>query len=70
MILTKELLEERLKVLEVQKQQMIANVNACEGGIVTLRDLLSDLDREEKDSGDRDGGSDVGPPKEYEDAPK
>ena len=48
MEITKELLEERIKNLETQKQQAIATVNACEGGIITLRGLLSDLDREEK----------------------
>lgn len=49
MEISRELLEKRMKALEAQKQQFIANVNACEGGIVTIRGLLSDLDREETD---------------------
>ena len=48
MELTKELLEERIKSLEAQKVQLIANVNACEGGIMVARGLLSDLDREDE----------------------
>jgi hypothetical protein len=47
MELTKELLEDRIRILETQKMQMLANVNACGGGILVLRGLLSDLDREE-----------------------
>lgn len=50
MELTRELLEERLGALAAQKAQSIANVNACEGGIITIRDLLSDLDREDKEA--------------------
>ena len=47
MELTKEMLEQRIKTLEAQKAQFVANVNACEGGLITVRALLSDLDREE-----------------------
>jgi len=55
MILTKELLESRIKALEAQKAQMIANVNACEGGIMVIRGLLGDLDREEtKENGEQE----------------
>ena len=46
MELTKELLEKRVKTLEAQKAQFVANVNACEGGLITVRALLSDLDEE------------------------
>ena len=46
MEITKELLEERIKNLETQKEQTIAQVNAIEGGILTVRGLLSDLKRE------------------------
>lgn len=49
MELTKELLEKRLTVLEAQKAQAIGHVNALEGGLITIRDLLKELDREEKD---------------------
>ncbi len=49
MILTKELLGERIKTLEAQKAQMIANINAVEGGLMVARGLLSDLDREENE---------------------
>jgi len=54
MELTKELLEKRIKNLEAQKAQMVANVNACEGGIVTIRGLLNELNCEEsnEDNGD------------------
>ena len=48
MELTKELLEGKLKVLMAQKEQMIAQVNAVGGGIITVRGLLNDLDREEE----------------------
>ena len=51
MELTKELLEKRIKTLEAQKAQFVANVNACEGGLITVRALLSDLDREETPEG-------------------
>ena len=51
MELTKELLEQRIKTLEAQKAQFVANVNACEGGLITVRALLSDLDREETPEG-------------------
>ena len=47
MELTKESFEKKLKVLVAQKAQAIGQVNAIEGGIITLRDLLNDLDREE-----------------------
>ncbi len=54
MILTHELLGERIKTLEAQKAQMIANVNAVEGGLMVARGLLSDLDREEnEDTGEQ-----------------
>ncbi|KKK75207.1 hypothetical protein LCGC14_2876060 [marine sediment metagenome] len=57
MEITKELLEKRLEVLTVQKAQFVANVNACEGGIITVRGLLSDLDREDvEDNGERAEG--------------
>lgn len=49
MELTKELLEERIRTLEAQKAQMVANVNAVEGGLMIVRGLLGDLDREEED---------------------
>ncbi len=45
MELTREILEGRLQMLTGQKAQAIANVNACEGGLMILRDLLGDLDR-------------------------
>ncbi|MBU1067697.1 hypothetical protein KKE60_07900 [Patescibacteria group bacterium] len=62
MILSKELLEKRIEVLTAQKAQVIANVNAIEGGIMILRSLLSDLNREEKDES---GGPEIaGPPVE------
>ena len=51
MELTKKLLEERMKALVAQKAQAIGQANAIEGGIITLRDLLSDLDREEPKEG-------------------
>lgn len=38
----KSKLEERLKLLESQKEQMIANLNALNGAIETLKDLLKD----------------------------
>ncbi len=53
MILTHELLEKRIQTLEAQKVQMIANVNAVEGGLMVARGLLSDLDREEAEIGER-----------------
>lgn len=56
MKLTKKLLGERLKALETQKLQAIGQVNAIEGGLITIRGLLSDLDREE-DSGEADNKS-------------
>ncbi len=43
MEITKELLEKRIQELTTQKEQLIANVNACEGGILILRGLISDL---------------------------
>ena len=55
MELTKELLEGKLKVLMAQKEQMIAQVNAVGGGIITVRGLLSDLDREEEDENGEGG---------------
>ena len=61
MELTKEMLEERLKELMAQKERSIANVNACEGGIITIRGLLCVLDREEKDDSGETGSSPVSP---------
>lgn len=58
MELTKKLLEGKLKVLMAQKEQMIAQVNAVGGGIITVRGLLNDLDREEEDK----DGEGVEPP--------
>lgn len=62
MELTKKALEERMKVLETQRAQMIANVNACEGGIITIRGLMSDLDREENE--ETEGREQPAPPTE------
>ena len=50
MEITKELLEKLIQLLEAQKMQAIGRVNAIEGGIITIRGLLSDLDREEAES--------------------
>ena len=43
----KESYEKRIKVLETQKAQFMANVNAAEGALMVVRDLLSELDHEE-----------------------
>lgn len=61
MELTKELLEKRLKVLIAQKEQVIARANAIEGGIITVRGLLSDLDREEEDENGEAGDESASP---------
>ena len=45
MEITKELLEKKLKDLMTRKEQAIAQANAVEGGIITVRGLLGDLDR-------------------------
>ena len=50
MEVTKELLEKKLKDLIAQKEQVIAQANAVEGGIITVRGLLGDLDRNEPES--------------------
>lgn len=47
MEITKEKLEERLKGLEAQKNNLIASVNACEGGVLTVKGLLDELARDE-----------------------
>ncbi len=47
MELTKKLLEARLVTLETNKLQAIGQVNAIEGGMIMIRDLLNELDREE-----------------------
>ena len=56
MEITRESLEQRLKALEAQREQFVANVNACNGGIQIVRGLLGDLDREDKDSGEAGEG--------------
>jgi len=45
--LTRELLLERMKAMEVQRAQFIANANGCEGALKMLQQLLTDLDSEE-----------------------
>ena len=66
MELTKELLEKRIEVLEAQKAQTMATANACEGGILILRGLLSELDREEDN--DEGAGDESAPSEENTDA--
>ena len=47
MEVTKKVLEERLDKLQAQKEQGIAQVNNINGAIITVRDLLKELDRKE-----------------------
>lgn len=47
MEVTKKVLEDRLAVLTAQREQVVAQVNAIEGGIITVRGLLKELDRKE-----------------------
>lgn len=47
MVLTKELLEKRIEIMEAQRQQFLANANACGGAVTMLRQLLTDLESEE-----------------------
>ena len=47
MELTKEILEKRLQALKAQKEQFAAQANACEGGILTVRGLITELETEE-----------------------
>ena len=52
MEITKELLEQRVAEIEVQKAQFIANANACGGAISALWQLIADLDKKEEDAPD------------------
>jgi len=47
MVLTKELLLERMRVIEAQQAQLVANANGCGGALKMLQQLLMDLDSEE-----------------------
>ena len=42
--MNKEQLEKEIAELEKQKQQMIANVNACEGAIMAYRKMIMSLE--------------------------
>ena len=50
MEITKELLEQRIAEIEVQKAQFIANVNACGGAITALYQVIADLEKEAQDN--------------------
>ena len=47
MEVTTKVLEERIGKLQAQKEQAVAQVNALNGAIITLRDLRKELDRKE-----------------------
>ena len=47
MEITKETLTERIKNLETQREQLVANINAVNGAIGTLQQLVKDLDNVE-----------------------
>lgn len=61
MELTKELLEQRIELLETQRVQLLANANACGGAVTMLRQLITELTCEEpeKPSDVEDGGAET-----------
>lgn len=53
MEITKEILAERIENLTAQREQLIANINAVNGAVGTLQQLIKDLEKE--DAVDDDG---------------
>jgi len=45
--MNKEQLEKKIAELTAQKQQHLANANACEGAIMAYQDVLNNLPKEE-----------------------
>lgn len=57
MVLTRELLEQKITNLKLQERQALGRANACGGAVSMLQQLITDLDREEpKEPSDGDPG--------------
>ncbi|MBW2561861.1 MAG: hypothetical protein JRE40_13540 [Deltaproteobacteria bacterium] len=48
-MLTKEEIEKRIKNAQSQRDQLIANVNACEGAIAAFKEVLGLMAEKEPD---------------------
>ena len=53
MVLTREILEKRLALLQAQYQQNVNNANACQGAIQQVEWALAELDKPEPGSNGR-----------------